>query len=224
MDAWEVLYTTRSMRRLRPDPVPHDVQAHVLDAAIRAPSAGNAQNWRFVLVDDPLIRAEISPFYSDSLDRVFGGPYAEAIAAAHANPAGHGASDVLRLENSSRYLAEHFEQIPLLLFGFVNDPLAAGTIFPAIWNAQLAGRIHGLGSTLTMILGLFHREEIQRILAVPPDSGWEMACCVAFGYPTGTWAVAQRKPVHEVSYRNRWGADIGFEVPAPLWSRPSVEQ
>ena len=54
-------------------------------------------------------------------------------------------------------------------------------------------------------------------LGVPLDQGWINACCVSFGYPTGRWGVAARRPVHEVSYRNRWGEPVGFEVPKPLW-------
>ena len=57
MDVREALYTTRAMRRVTPDPIPDDVQARILDAAIRAPTGGNAQNWRFLLVDDPEVRA-----------------------------------------------------------------------------------------------------------------------------------------------------------------------
>ncbi len=53
MDVYEALYTTRAMRRLKPDLVPADVQRRILDAAIRAPTGGNAQSWRFLLVDDP---------------------------------------------------------------------------------------------------------------------------------------------------------------------------
>jgi hypothetical protein len=44
-----------------------------------------------------------------------------------------------------------------------------------------------------------------------------MACCVSFGYPTGRWAVAPRRPAHEVSYRNSWGADPGLNAASPLW-------
>jgi hypothetical protein len=47
VDIEEALYTTRAMRRVRPDPVPLEVQEKILDAAIRAPTGGNAQNWRF---------------------------------------------------------------------------------------------------------------------------------------------------------------------------------
>ena len=52
MDVREALYTTRAMRRVKPDPIPDDVQARILDAAIRAPSGGNAQGWRFLIMDD----------------------------------------------------------------------------------------------------------------------------------------------------------------------------
>ena len=52
MDAMEALYTTRAMRRVKPDPIPEAVQKKILDAAIRAPSGGNTQGWRFLLVDD----------------------------------------------------------------------------------------------------------------------------------------------------------------------------
>ena len=67
VDLYEALYTTRAMRRVKPDQVPADVQALILDAAIRAPSGGNAQNWRFLLVDDPGIKAGLGPLYRESL-------------------------------------------------------------------------------------------------------------------------------------------------------------
>ena len=45
-----------------------------------------------------------------------------------------------------------------------------------------------------------------------------LAATVSFGYPTGTWGVAARQPVDQVSYRNTWGSDVGFSVPEPLWN------
>ncbi|NUU24603.1 MAG: nitroreductase, partial [Streptomycetaceae bacterium] len=73
-------------------------------------------------------------------------------------------------------------------------------------------------SALTAVLGIAHRADVMRVLGVPADEGWHMACCVSFGYPTGRWAVAPRTPAHEVAYRNTWGDPVGFEVPAPLWT------
>src|SRR6478736_2543394 len=63
MDIYEALYTTRAMRRIKPDPIPTDVQQRILDAAVRAPTGGNTQNWRFLVVDDPGVRASLGPVY-----------------------------------------------------------------------------------------------------------------------------------------------------------------
>ena len=42
-------------------------------------------------------------------------------------------------------------------------------------------------------------------------------CCVTFGYPSGRWGVAPRRPVHEVSFHNQWGQPLPFSIPQPLW-------
>src|SRR5207302_10252895 len=70
MDIYEALYTTRAMRRLKPDPIPYDVQARILDAAIRAPNI--EQGWRFILVDDPEIKSELALLYRQAFDRLGG--------------------------------------------------------------------------------------------------------------------------------------------------------
>ena len=68
MDVREALYTTRAMRRVKPDPIPGDVQARILDAAIRAPSGGNAQGWRFLAVDDKDTIAKVGALYAECID------------------------------------------------------------------------------------------------------------------------------------------------------------
>jgi len=217
MDVYEALYTTRAMRRVRPDPVPLEVQARILDAAIRAPSGGNAQNWHFLLVDDPAVKARLGPLYRDSIDRLWRTVYAQQLAEAAREPERPESVQILKVQRSAQHLADHFEQVPLFLFGFVRGDPTGGSIFPAVWSAQLAARAEGVGSALTVVLGVFHGEEANAILGVPADAGWHMACCVSFGYPTGRWGVAPRRPVHEVSSRNRWGDPVGFTVPEPLW-------
>ncbi len=86
MDLHEALYTTRAMRRVRPDPIPADAQARILDAAIRAPSGGNQQHWRFLLVDDPEVKARLAPLYLDSVNQLWTTVYARQVAAAAAAP------------------------------------------------------------------------------------------------------------------------------------------
>ena len=217
MDIREALYTTRAMRRVAPDPVPADVQARILDAAVRAPSGGNTQGWRFLLVDDPDVKAGLGPLYRDSIEQLWASVYADRIAAAEADPDDPESKQFVKVRRSAQHLADHFVQVPLYLFAFVQHDPTGGSIYPAVWSAMLAARAEGVGSSLTSVLGFFHPRETIDILGVPTDEGWIMACCVSFGYPTGRWGVAARRPVHEVSYRNRWGAPVGFEVPEPLW-------
>jgi nitroreductase len=219
VDIYQALYTTRAMRRVKPDPIPEPVQAKILDAAIRAPSGGNSQNWRFILVDSPEIKDKLGPLYRECAALLWAGPYAERIARARAEPDDPASVALLKVTKSAQYLAEHFEGVPLYLFAFTRNDRSGGSIFPAVWSAQLAARAEGVGSALTTILA-FRTAETQQILGVPADRGWEMACCVSFGYPTGRWAIAPRRPAHEVAYRNTWGTDLGLEIPDPLWLPP----
>jgi nitroreductase len=220
MDIEEALYTTRAMRRVRPDPIPMELQARILDAAIRAPSGGNSQNWRFLLVDDHDVIGQIAPLYRDGLDQLWKSFYAERLAAARATPDTPESQSMLAVQRSAQWLADHFEDVPLFLFGFVEADPTGSSIFPAIWSAQLAARAQGVGSALTILLSFLHPAEVGEILGVPAAEHWVMACCVSFGYPTGRWGVAPRRPVHEVSFRNQWGEPVGFHVEQPFWPGP----
>ena len=217
MDVFEALYTTRAMRRVKPDPIPMDVQARILDTAVRAPSGGNSQGWRFLLVDDRDIITQLAPLYRDSVDKLWSLVYADRVEAARANPDAPEHAATLRMVKSVEWMADNLTEIPLLLFAFARGDAGGGSTWPAIWSAQLAARAFGVGSAPTSILGAFHQEESFKILGVPADKGWTMMAMVSFGYPKGRWAVAERRPAHEVAYRNQWGADPGFSTPTPLW-------
>ena len=86
MDLYEALYTTRAMRRVRPDPIPEDVQKRILDAAIRAPTGGNSQAWRFMLIDDPGIKSQLGPLYRECLTQLFETIYKAPLEDAAATP------------------------------------------------------------------------------------------------------------------------------------------
>jgi nitroreductase len=217
MELHEALYTTRAMRRCRPDPIPHDVQARILDAAIRAPSGGNQQNWRFLLLDDAAKKAALAPLYQHAMGQLWETIYKPQIDAANANPDAPASISMRKVQRSAQWLADHFAEIPLFLFPFCQHDPTGSSIYPAIWSAMLAARAEGVGSCITAILQFFHPAETLEILGVPTDQGWILSGCVSFGYPTGTWDVAERVPVDKVSYRNTWGEDVGFSVPSPLW-------
>jgi len=216
MDIFEALYTTRAMRRVKPDPIPLDAQRRILDAAVRAPSGGNTQNWRFMLVDDPAVKAELGPIYRECLGMLWETIYKDRVTAANADPTTPDSVQFLKVQRSAQHLADHFEDYPLFLFSFVQFDPTGGSIFPATWSAMLAARALGIGAALTSIL-MVRGDDVLGILGVPKEEGWLMSSCVSFGYPTGRWGVAPRRPVHEVSYRNQWGTKVGFEVPEALW-------
>ena len=216
MDVYEALYTTRAMRRCLPDKIPMDAQRRILDAAVRAPTGGNTQNWRFMLVDDEAVLARLGPIYRECLDLLWETIYKERIANALADPDTADSKQMLRVQRSAQHLADHFEEYPLLLFSFVQFDPTGGSIFPATWSAMLAARAEGIGSSLTSVF-MFQLDAVLEILGVPRDEGWLFSSCVTMGYPTGVWGVAPRRPVHEVSFRNHWGTDVGFTVDEPLW-------
>ena len=217
-DVWEVLYTTRAMRRMRPDPIPLDVQARIMDAAVRAPSGGDSQPWRFLLVDDPVVKARLATPYRESIAMLWRGHYAAQAEAAEADPEAPESRRFLKLRASVQYLADHFEDVPLLLFAFSRNDRDGGSIFPAVWSAMLAARAQGVGSALTNVLDVFRPDTTREVLGVPRDRGWRLNATVALGYPQGRWGVAPRQPAHLVTYRNGWGEDPGFTLDEPLWS------
>ncbi len=216
MDVYEALYTTRAMRRVKPDPVPADVQRRILDAAIRAPTGGNAQSWRFLLVDAPEVKGRLGPIYRACLEQLFDNVYKAQIEAAEADPTKPASVEFRKMVRSARYLAQNFEKCPLLLFAFSKFDSSGGSIFPAVWSAMLAARAEGVGSALTSLLAL-RSDETQEVLGVPETEDWQMVCCVTMGYPTGRWDVAPRKPADSVAFRNQWGGNLELEIPEPLW-------
>ncbi len=139
MDIEEALYTTRAMRRVRPDPIPMDIQARILDAAVRAPSGGNAQNWKFLLVDDKDVIGRIAPLYRDAIDQLWKTIYAGRIAAAEAEPDLEESRQMKRVQSSAQWLADHFEEVPLFLFAFIEADPSGGSIYPAVWSAPVGG-------------------------------------------------------------------------------------
>jgi nitroreductase len=211
MDIYEAIYTTRAMRRLKPDPIPFDVQARILDAAIRAPHIG--EGWRFILVDDPEIKSQLAPLYRQGFERMIGGRPEELFAEMMKSDTQMG-----RIIRSGLHLVKHFARVPLLLVGFGQTKDGAG-VYPALQNAMLAARVEGIGSTLTGFLQSYFASEVMEILDAPKDAGWYLHGVVVMGYPTGRWGVGARKPVHEVAARNSWEGDLGFTVREPLWQK-----
>ena len=106
---FEAIYSARSLRRLKPDPVPEELITKILDAAIRAPSGGNAQNWAFVVVRDPGQRQKLGMIYRKASD------IAEAMYAARGRPPHLTERQFARLMATGAHLWQHMGEAPVLL-------------------------------------------------------------------------------------------------------------
>jgi nitroreductase len=213
MDLYEALYTTRAMRRVKPDPIPDEVVASILDAGIRAPSAGNTQNWRFVVVTDRELMRRIGEWYAEAWDQLTATLYAGM----RERAAERGDTTTQRVMNSAEWLAANFAHVPLLVLPFHRNDPDGSSIYPAVWNLMLAARGHGIGATLTTVLHHFKHDEVCGLIGVPTDKGWKLAAAIPMGYPLGQWGIAERPPVTEVTYAERWGEPPTWTAHAPLW-------
>lgn len=216
MDILEAVYTTRAMRRLEPTPVPADVWPVLFDAAIRGPNSGNEQRFRFVVVTDPGVKAEVQGLYRACLDQINATQYAhvqERISVGdHADPA---VAQSARIDRSAQWLADNVHTAPALIFVF-GKPGGETTTFPCLWNLCLVARSLGLGTTITTLLK-HRKDDTEALLGLPTDGVWHMHAMVPIGYPTGNWGVPRRRPAEEAVFAERWGQPVGWSAPNALW-------
>jgi nitroreductase len=197
MDILEAIYTLRAMRRLKTDAVPEELVWKVLDAAIRAPSGGNLQPWRFVVVTDAAKKKKIGEWYLDGWNKMYGPrrdvPITDPAAA--------------RTFKAADHLANHIAEAPVLIFATVMSTMASVSgagpnIFPAVQNLMLAARALGLGTTLTT-LHKHHDADVKELLGIP--DGVETMALIPMGWPTGKFGTGPRRPVEAVTHWDAWG-------------------
>src|SRR3954466_14726445 len=69
-DLFQIIGTARSMRRLKPDPVPPELIRKILEAGVCAPSGGNMQRWRFLVIQDAEVKRTIGSYYKRAWDEI----------------------------------------------------------------------------------------------------------------------------------------------------------
>jgi nitroreductase len=213
MDLYEALYTTRAMRRVSSDPIPDKVVRSMLDSAIRSPSGGNSQNWRWLTVTDRSTIGDLGALYSEAWIELNETMYKGVREAAEAR----GDQTTQRVLNSSQWLADNFSQIPLVVLPFHRNDPSGASIYPGVWSLMLAARGKGVGTTLTTVLGIFKGKEVADLLGVPLEKGWQNAAAITCGYPLGRWGLAKRAPVQDVVYEEKWGVSPEWTVDEALW-------
>jgi nitroreductase len=206
----ELLSTTRSVRK-RLDlerPVEREVIEECLELAVQAPTGSNAQNWHWVVVTDPDLKAQIAEHYAAGFDPYFAG------AGASYDPADPRGQRQQAVSESAKYLRDHFHEVPAMLipcqWGRVPEgaPSIAhagywGSLLPAVWSFMLALRSRGLGSAWTT-LHLVREREVADLLGIPYDTCTQ-AGLFPIAYTKGTdFKPASRVPAADLTHWNTW--------------------
>jgi len=210
-DLYDMMSTQRAIRRLRPDPIPDDVLARIMQAAAWAPSGGNQQPWRMVMVAAPAPKARLGELYAKRWAR-FADIYRQRFAAAPPEERARHERTIA----AGDHLAAHFGDCPVVAIACFNPDLMAitdarqdrvsvvggGSVYPAVQNFLLACRAEGVGSVLTTLL-CQDEAAVKALLEIPDD--WYTAAALPMGYPVGGgYGPISRQPVEALFYRDGW--------------------
>lgn len=205
-----LLTATRSARKSLDLDTPVDIEdiRECLRIGLQAANGSNQQSWRWLVVTDPALRDKIAEVYRDAyLLRVGGQMLADVLPSG--TPEG-------RLMSSTEWLVENMARVPLLVIPCYEPYLPRidgdesfhqatlyGSIFPAVWNFQLALHTRGYGTCVTT-LHLHREDEVRRLLGIPQT--YVQGCLLPVGRLRAghTFRPALRRPVDEVVARDRW--------------------
>ncbi len=202
MDTDHLLRTTRAVRRkLDLDrPVEPAVLDECLNLALQAPTPGNVQAWRWLVVRDQDVKNRLGAIFREA---------GEAYLAERASAAPS------RALASGQHLIDVIERVPVFVIPVLAgrpagdnavDAAFYGGIFPAVWSFQLALRSRGLGSTLTTY-HLAREAEAAEILGIP--EGHTQAGLLPVAYTTvPDFKPAPRTPLSEVAFLDHWGTPL----------------
>ena len=199
----EAMETQRAVRKVLPDPVDDDIVLRCIELALRAPTGSNGQNWEFVVVRDPAVKAEFARRYRQAW-KLYGG-LGQRVAGK--DPA------MAKVLGAVAWQVDHFEEIPVLVVACLTGPQRFappaiaqsshyGSIYPSVQNLLLAARSMGLGASL-ITLPLWSVTLARRTLGLPVNV--QPVCMVPLGWPRGRYGPTTRRPVGDVVHLDRYG-------------------
>lgn len=215
-NVWEVLATARSIRRFTDEPVDSDVLQRCLEAATWAPSGGNAQHWRFMVLDSPEARAVVQQAATAALAVI------EPIYNM-TRPDPDDSSRAARTNRATYELHDHAGERTSVLFlayrnEWASDFLQGSSIFPAMQNFYLAARAQGLGACFTSWAAYDGERLLRQALGIPEN--WVLAGHIVVGWPKGHHGPVRRRAVGDVVFHNHWDADRA-DLVYGMGARPS---
>ena len=219
MDLYDAMSTLRAVRRLKPDPIPSEVLHRVLRAATWAPSGGNRQCWRIIVVRDQLCKSELAELYKPHWIE-----YTRGYETLLNQLSGNKLKQTKRGLEAGNYLSEHLHEAPVIcVFCFnpsqmtITDEnlqrpsvVGGGSVYPAVQNLLLAARSEGLGCVLTTLLCL-EEKSVKSLLDIP--DGWFTCAHVPLGYPVlGGHGSISRRPLEHMAYLDKFNQNYACDA------------
>jgi nitroreductase len=213
---YELMRCAPSTRYFTDQAVPRELLERVFDNARFAPSGGNRQGWRVVVVTDRDLRRRLRELYEQPWNEYMiktGGRAALEAGEASGVPAGR-----LRMLRGADEFAHRFDEVPVHLVVCVEIAALAITdaeldrpsivggasVYPFVQNVLLGLRNEGLGAAFTTLL-VPAEEQVRDLLEIP--AGVAIAGHVSVGYREDPWPTQlRRNPVSEFVFGERYGA------------------
>jgi nitroreductase len=215
MELYDVMRTTFAAREFTGDPLPDETLAKILDHARFAPSGGNRQGWRVIVVRDPATKRALSELSGFAAKR-----YAAQVANGEnpwntIDPPRVDAATIERTPPPVR-LTEPIAKAPVVLVLCVDLKVVASmdqdldrvgiisgaSVYPFAWNILLAARHEGFAGTITT-LAVAQESKVQALLGLPGHVA--VASVMPLGRPVRTLTKLKRKSVAEFAMREKWG-------------------
>lgn len=198
MSLGEAIFTQRSIRKFRPDPLPIEDIHTIIAAASKAPNGGNAQPTHYLVLTDPAVIRAFGALYHEAWwakRRDEGKPWTRR----EDIPADE------RVSRGAAQLADEMADAPCIVLALSAGRGHANSVLPGVQNLLLAARALGIGSVPTTL----HPQVLDRVYAlldIPASA--ELHLCIPLGYPRGRFGPTQRRPTTETTYLNRWGDPV----------------
>ena len=215
MELYDVMRTTFSGRAYTSEPLPDETLYRILDHARFAPSGGNRQGWRVIVVRDPATRAALARCTEPAAKR-----YAAQVQNGENpwNTIDPPRVDAATIERTPAppHFTETVMKAAVVLVVCVDLKVVASTdqylnrvgvisgasIYPFAWNILLAARHEGFAGTITT-LAVAEEPRIQALLGLPAHMA--VAAVMPLGRPVKTLSKLRRRPVAEFAMLERWG-------------------
>lgn len=217
VELYDAMRCAPTSRRFTAEPVDPAAIERALDAARFAPSGGNRQGWRVVVVTEPETRRALRDLYLPHWRA-----YLELTGGARmlADPQASDPKRTRMIQRANEY-AEHLDEVPVhLVLGVQLSDLAVtddrlgrtsivggASIYPFAQNLLLALRAEGLGAAMTTLL-VPAEAEVRELLAIPAEIA--LAAHIGAGHRAEAWPRSlARRPVSEFAFAERFGEPFG---------------